>query len=130
MGRTRKVWGRTRYKVGANAIGSESGGYLFKLLPIERSYEKCDCRDDKCTLRWLNTRLVIFLGFLWTKMRSKYTRSQHRTSPIDSYISIELGRQMIYYMTKILFDLKILHYHEKRGRAGAGKTAPRAKLVI
>ena len=41
-------------------------------------------------------------------MRSKYTRSQHRTSPIDSYISIELGRQMIYYMTKILFDLKIM----------------------
>lgn len=63
-------------------------------------------------------------------MRSKYTRSQHGTSPIDSYISIELGRQMIYYMTKILFDLKILHYHEKRGRAGAGKTGPRAKLVI
>ena len=26
-GRTRKVWGRTRYKVGANSIGGESGGY-------------------------------------------------------------------------------------------------------
>ena len=27
MGRTRKVWGRTRYKVGANSIEGESGGY-------------------------------------------------------------------------------------------------------